>query len=754
LVNLSENAMHVFKTLYSREEENVEDTFKRVANVFGNNKEEVDIAYNLQLNNIWRPNTPVYFNSGKKPFIASACFVVGLNDSMSSIYDIANVSRKIFQEGCGVGIPIGNLREKDAPIFEGGGVPIGKSSGAITFMKLFDAVGETTKSGGRVRRAAILCSLPVWHPDIIPFINCKKEDGQLSNMNISVSITDNFIDCLENNIPFSIHTPYDGSRKRLEDPNIIWENIVRNSHSTAEPGVIFIDTVNKWNPLKKISLIECSNPCGEQFLTPFNCCNLSMININKFVKWKGEKYKSEVLFDWEELYDVSKKVMFLMDNLIDKMDFPDNRFKENNLKFRQIGIGIAGLADTFYTLDLKYNSQTGRDFAEEVYRIITSACVEASTELAEKNGTFVDYDVVKEDIEQIIEKHITPEDGIDAKTKYILERVKKFGLRNCQFTTAQPTGTTALSCDASYGIEPCFGLVFQKNLMSGETMNIVNPIFKERFKNESWYNEELIEKILVNKGSLKNLRGIPKDVRDVFIVAYDIKPSDRVELQAAIQKRISTAVSSTVNLPSDIPKEEISEIFKLAYKRGLKGITIYRDGSRKGQPVTFKETKSGDVIVQSNVELPSMLDGKRYKIDFGDKKLYTQINKLENMPVEIFLTLGNQDQEINGLLECIGKLLSVSLQHRVPLEKMTKQMKDISSNYPVWHRFSEEDKKPCHIQSIPDGVATILERFYTNGESDTDKITGAEYCPKCNSKSYLMVEGCSTCQSCGFSKCS
>lgn len=269
---LSNNAVKIFKDLYSFQGETIKDTFLRVANEFGNTDEEKQDIFNLLSSNIWRPNTPVFLNAGTSHKIYSACFVVGLEDSMNSIYDIANVARKIFQYGSGIGIPIGNLREKDSYIFEGqpDKPAEGKSSGPLTFMKLYDAVGETTKSGGRVRRAAILCSIPVWHPDILEFIRCKEKDGRLSNMNISVSITDEFMKCLEDGTPFKLRTPYDGSVVKEIDPKLIWDEIVKFAHKSADPGVLFIDTINRYNVLKNKMLIECPNPSlrkGTKLLT-------------------------------------------------------------------------------------------------------------------------------------------------------------------------------------------------------------------------------------------------------------------------------------------------------------------------------------------------------------------------------------------------------------------------------------------------------------------------------------------------------
>jgi ribonucleoside-diphosphate reductase alpha chain len=672
-------------------------------------------------------------NAGTDHKVFSACYVVGLEDSMQSIYDMANVARHIFQYGAGIGIPIGNLRESDAYIYEGNRErpPEGQSSGPITFMKLYDAVGETTKSGGRVRRAAILCSMNVWHPDIIDFISCKEIDGRLSNMNISVNMTDNFFEALRDKTPFTLTSPDDINRVKKIDPQEIWNRLADMAHKTADPGIIFIDTVNKYNPLIKDFLIECTNPCGEQPLLPFGCCNLSAINLQKFCKRNQE-------YDWDGLYRTSKQVMRLMDNLIDKMDFPDERFKENAIKYRQVGIGIMGLADALFELDLRYDGPEGRKFAAEVMKTITTACADVSADLAKRHGPFHNYDRYKEDVERILEEHIGSGE--------VLTKIKEYGVRNCQFTTAQPTGTTALSCDASYGIEPAMGLVFTKNLISGDQMTIPNPIFERRFKREKWYTDQLIEKVSNNGGSLKGIHGIPKEVRDVFVVAHDIDYKARIDMQAALQKHCSTAISSTVNLPENVTKEDIADLFMYAYERGLKGVTIYRDGSKRNQPVSFSNGKNGDEF-----ERPNRLNSETFKVETGNGKMYVTITDDDGAPVEVFVFLGKSGQLLNTFTEALGRVISLALQHKVPLKNICKTLIGINSDTATWHRFEEADIKPEQILSIPDGIAKLLNKYYLNREIVSHG--GSEKCPKCGAV-MSATEGCFSCPACGESKCS
>jgi ribonucleoside-diphosphate reductase alpha chain len=661
---------------------------------------------------------------------------------MDDIYEKANIARKIFQYGSGVGIPIGNLREENAYIYEGENdkPPEGRSSGPLTFMKLYDAIGETTKSGGRVRRAAILCSMPVWHPDIIKFIKVKKEDGRLNNMNISVSITDKFMQSLKDNIPFKLISPYMGKEKDDIDPNVIWDNLCKNAWESADPGVLFIDTINKYNPLKKDVLIETPNPCGEQTIIPNSCCNLSAINISKFVNSDS--------YDWKGLYDTAFNIMEFMDNVIDTMDYPDKCFEENSKKYRQVGIGIMGLADTLYMLDYRYDGPEGRNFASKVMKTITTACVHKSALLAKEKGKFYNYDFYKEDVEEIIKKHIGFDEKPDENTKNVMNLVIENGLRNVQFTTCQPCGTVALSCDCSYGIEPIFGLTFQKNIAGREKMIMVNDIFKEKFKNESWFTENIIEKIEKNGGTLKGIHGIPKEVKDVFVVAHDIKPKDRIDMQAALQKYTSTAISSTVNLSRESSVEDVSEIYKYAYERELKGITIYRDGCKKGQPITFKEEKENIKFFSR----PGKLSSNTFKIETGNGTMYITISDYNGKPLEVFMHLGKSGQVWNTFAEGLGRIISIALQKGVEVKEIVKTLININSDRPVWFRFEETDKKPEQILSIPDAIAKVLKRYYLNEKHIVHELSDV-VCEKCGEK-MLPYEGCFNCLNCGNSKCS
>ncbi len=735
-MNLSDNAKKIFETLYCFPGETISDTFKRVANEYGSTEEEIEFIYNLLAKGIWRPNSPVFFNAATSHKMFSACHIVGLDDSMDSIYDVLNVSRKIFQFGAGIGIPIGNLREKDAYIYEGNREqpPIGKSSGPLAFMKLFDACGESTKSGGRSRRAAILMSMPVWHPNIVDFIKCKEKDGTLSNMNISVNLTDDFIQAFKDNIPFQLKSPSNGEVINEINARKLWDILIDSAHATADPGVLFIDTINKYNLLKKKILVETPNPCGEIPLIPWSICSLSSINVHKFYQ--------DGSYDFENLYKTAYKIAKMMDHTLDIMDYPDLRFKEISRKYRHIGLGMMGLADCFFEMNIPYDSAEGRTLAGKIMKTINTAVIEASADLAKENGPFFDYETFADDVYDII--------SLWVDDKKILDKVKKHGVRNAGYTTIAPTGTVALSCDCSYGMEPCFGLVFTKTIVeTGEKINVVNPVFQRKFEKESWYTSDILEKIAANHGSLKGLRGIPKEVRDVFVIAHDIKYKDRVDMQAELQKYVSMAISSTLNLPAETTRDDVSEIYKYAYQKGLKGVTIYRDGSKKSQPISFSKEK---MQVQSNFERPTSMPATVHTVETGNGKMYVTVSTHNGKPMEIFISMGKSGGLFNNFAEALGRTISIALQHGVPIDVIVKTLIGINSDRIAWTRLHESDKKPDQILSMPDGIAKLLQRFYSNGHGITREHNG-ELCTKCGTYSVIMIEGCATCSNCSESRC-
>jgi len=474
----------------------------------------------------------------------------------------------------------------------------------------------------------------------------------------------------------------------------------------------------------------------EQPLYPYGICQLSAINVGKFVNIEKKE------FNWDEFYETTRTITLLMDNMIDVAEYPDVRFKEMATKYRDIGIGIMGFSDALQMMGIPYTSKNGKNFGKKLIKMLTTACVDKSAELARDKGKFHDYDLFKNDVEEIIAK-LTDND------EEIMKKVKKYGLRNARHTTIAPTGTTSLSCDASYGMEPCFGVIFKKVLDGGKKMMFINPTFEKFYKNEEWYTKEMLEKIVENNGSLKGIKGIPKEVKDIFVVAHDINHKDRIDMQAAMQAHISSAISSTINLPESTTKEEISDLYNYAYISGCKGITIYRDGCRKDQPISFREDNK---IKQ--FKRPKKLNASTYVVETGEGKMFTTISEYRGKPVELFLNVGKSGQNINTFSEAIGRLISIMLQKGIPVEDIIKSLIGINSDKPVWYRFEDTDQKPTQILSIPDGIAQLLSRYYIINGKKGNGSNEMETCPECGQKGIISSEGCANCCLCGYSKCS
>ncbi len=444
--------------------------------------------------------------------------------------------------------------------------------------------------------------------------------------------------------------------------------------------------------------------------------------------------------------------MGLMNNLIDIMDFPDDRFKENVLKYRPVGIGVMGCSDTLFELGIAYDGPEGRTFLAEVMKTITTACIECSAMIAKERGPVYEWNDIKDVSLEIFSK-------ITGNNERVLDLVKKYGIANIQHSTIAPTGTIAISADCSYGMEPCFGLVFTKNLIDGTTMNMVNPIFK-RFEGQSWYTDDLLARIAKNGGSLKGLRGIPKEIREVFVVAHDIKAKDRLEMQSDLQRFVSSAISSTINLPKDATIEEVSELYKLAYKLGLKGVTIYRDGSKKSQPVTFTTLEKKVVEIPTPIKpikRPKRMPSTSYQMETGNGDMLVDVATHEGRVLQLVLNIGKSGTTFNTLLEALGRTVSIGLQHGVPLPAFIKTMEGIQSDRPVWYRFEDSDKKPAQILSIPDGLAKLLKRYYVDKpveeEEEPMMENEKELCSKCGNYSVVKIEGCSVCSNCNLSVC-
>lgn len=736
---LTPNALVVLEKRYLKKDENgnvvesPEDMFKRVAKAIA----EVDQKYGedpqvsyksfyeIMARLEFLPNSPTLMNAGTSFQQLSACFVLPVEDSMESIFETLKYAALIHKTGGGTGFSFSKLRPSNDVVKTTSGI----SSGPISFMKVYNAATEAIKQGGR-RRGANMGILRIDHPDIIDFIKCKEKEGELANFNISVAITDEFMRKLEKDEEYELINPRTGQVVKKLKAKEVFDLIVEHAWLNGEPGVVFIDVINKSNPTPEVGMIESTNPCGEQPLLPYESCNLGSINLGKMVIHRGDTAE----IDWERLRYVTETAVHFLDNVIDANHYPVEKIKEMSLANRKIGLGVMGWADMLFQLRISYNSKEALSLAEKVMGFIKKVAVETSEKLAAKRGPFPNF-------EKSIYKNGKPR-------------------HNATLTTIAPTGSIGIIANASTGIEPVFALAFvRKNILGGEELFEINPYFKQALIEEGLYSESLIKEV-IEKGSLKDIKGIPESLKRVFVTALDIPPEMHVRMQAAFQKYVDNAVSKTINLPNSATKEDVAKVFLLAYKLGCKGVTVYRDGSRAAQVLniaaTAKTQKEEKVMPEPRVR-PKVVTGKTVKMVTGCGNMYITINEDEFGPCEVFTLLGKSGGCTSSQSEAIGRLISLALRSGVKPEKVIEQLKGIRCPSPVI--FQGES-----IYSCADALAKALEIYLQEKQEPSlfevvkaTKKTNTDLglnpqCPECGSK-LEIGEGCATCPSCGYSKC-
>ena len=499
------------------------------------------------------PNSPTLFNAGTDLGQLSACFVLPVEDSLDSIFDAVKNMALIEKSGGGVGFDFSKLRPKGDTVRSTKGV----ASGPVSFMHVFDAATEVIKAGGK-RRGAMMGVLRVDHPDIVEFITSKRESRGLSNFNISVAVTEDFMQKLEEDGEYWLINPRNEEKVRKLEAGYVWNLIVESAWKSGDPGAIFIDEINKHNPVSKIGRIEATNPCGEQPLLPYESCNLGSVNLSRMVE-KGE-------INWTKLRQTVRKAVHFLDNVIETNKFPLKKIEEMTRANRKIGLGVMGFADMLIKLRRPYDSQESLKIAEKVMKFITSESRKKSAELGEERGSFPNFG-------QSIWKD------------------KFSAMRNATTTTIAPTGSISIIAGCSSGIEPLFAISFMRNVLEGARLFETNPLFEVVAKERGFYSAKLLEQT-AKTGSLQRIKGVPEDVKRIFVTALDIEPEWHVKIQAAFQKHTDNAVSKTVNLPPDASVEDVEKVFRLAYRLGCKGITIYRYGSRPAQVLNIGEIRT------------------------------------------------------------------------------------------------------------------------------------------------------------------
>ncbi len=754
-LELSENALTVLKKRYLKKDpkgnpiEKPEDMFLRVAKniaeaerIYDKNaslSETEEKFYNMMVSLDFLPNSPTLMNAGREFQQLSACFVLPVEDSIESIFDAVKYTALIHQSGGGTGFAFSKLRPRNDVVKTTKGI----SSGPVSFMRIFDTATETIVQGG-TRRGANMGLLDVQHPDILDFINSKSEQHLLNNFNISVAVTDEFMNAVLTDDDYNLINPRNKKVAGTLKARKVFDLIVERAWQYGDPGLVFIDEVNRHNPTPALGRIEATNPCGEQPLLPYEACNLGSINLKNMVIDKE--------IDWDKLkYTVHTAIQFL-DNVVDMSKFPLKQIEDLVQWNRKIGLGVMGFADMLIKLEIPYNSEEAFDTGRKVIKYIEEEADKASLELGENRRVFPNWNR-----------------SIYAKTGL------KF--RNATRTTIAPTGSISIIAGCSSGIEPLFAVSFVRNVLENDELVETNPLFLETSVREGFYSDNLIREI-AHKGSLRGIKGIPAKYQSIFLTAHDIPPIDHVRMQAAFQEHTNNAVSKTVNFHNSATVEDVKNVYLEAYKLKCKGITVYRDGSRDVQVLTTgKNKKDTETQKRAPRERPMITIGITEKIETGCGNLYVTINEDERGPCELFASMGKAGGCAASQLDAQARLISMALRSNVDPYSVIKQLKGMRCPSPSL--LPQEGGK---VLSCSDALARAIERYMKDfnmkkrkekiaavsikeeskhndkEQSNPDNLpnshtkTIAGMCPECGS--ILEHEGgCVVCQACGYSKC-
>ena len=784
---LTPNARVILERRYLKQEngqviETPEDMFYRVAAVvagiekkYQKNEEEIQALtkdfYALMANLEYMPNSPTLMNAGRDLGQLSACFVLPVNDSMEDIFDAIKNAAIIHKSGGGTGFSFSRLRPKNSAVRSTGGV----ASGPVSFMKVFNAATEAVKQGG-TRRGANMGILRVDHPDIIEFIQCKEDNKEITNFNISVGVTEAFMEAVFQGSSYDLIDPHTGNITGQLSAKDVFSKIVDHAWRNGEPGIVFLDRLNKDNPTPLLGEIEATNPCGEQPLLPNEACNLGSINLKLMVKEKNGK----IVVDWDKLARTVRLAVRFLDDVIDANQYPLAVIEEMAKGNRKIGLGVMGFADMLILMQISYASEDAAECAEKVMRFIQTEARLESQCLAEERGTFPNF------------------------TGSIYDGVMK--LRNATLTTIAPTGTISMICGVSSGVEPLFAVAYTKTVMDGTSLVEVNPIFEEFAREYGFDLPGLAEKI-ASQGTVLGLPEVPNWVQEVFITAQEIAPEWHIRIQAAVQKYVDNAVSKTINFANTATREDIAEAYRLAYDLNCKGLTVYRDRSRdeqvlsSGTAAASSQSETGNTETSQTVippkspfvpevntvmprPRPSVTAGVTEKIKIGCGTLYVSVNADDKGICEVFTNTGRAGG-CSSQSEATARLISISLRSGISVDAIIEQIKGIRC--PACIR-----REGVNVTSCPDAIARVIKKYndvggtgngnnlsinngvhYNVSGTDDPRIipaagmTKAEKavvkiardgvavdnaCPECGG-SVNYESGCVVCIHCGYSKC-
>jgi ribonucleoside-diphosphate reductase alpha chain len=744
VTNLSPNATKVLEKRYLKKDlngkvvETPEQMFRRVAHCIAS----AELAYDPQADvRSWEekfyamiasleylPNSPTLMNAGRELGQLSACFVLPIEDSMESIFEAVKQTALIHKSGGGTGFSFSRLRPESDRVGSTGGI----ASGPVSFLRVFDTATDVIKQGG-MRRGANMAILSIDHPDILRFISAKEKGTIFSNFNLSVAMTEEFMKAVDEGRDYDLINP--NTRQSVQKLNAreVFDKIVDMAWRTGDPGIIFIDRVNKDNPTPKLGMIESTNPCGEQPLLPYESCNLGSINLSKMLR----RQDSKVEIDYPKLADRVKLAVRFLDNTIEANKFPTEQIEKMTKTTRKIGLGVMGLADALICLGIPYDSEKALETAENIMSFVNKEATAASAELAKARGAFPAFE------------------------GSIYDRPGWPKLRNAARTTIAPTGTLSIIAGCSSGIEPLFALSYMRTILEGEHLLEVNPYFEEVAKREGFYSEDLM-KDLATRGSARGMDKVPAWVQQVFVTAHDITPEGHVRIQAAFQKHTDNAVSKTVNFPHDATREDVAKVYRLAYELGCKGITIYRDGSKESQVLTINheaavEEKKAEVKVETPTRTPRkrprVTAGSTERVSTGCGNLYVTVNRDEHGICEVFSTLGKTGGCASAQLEGLSRLISLSLRSGIEIASIVEQLRGIRCPSIVWEGGHA-------VLSCADAIASVLEKEIQEvpqrpaAAPPTTRVKNvAGQCPDCGNL-LIYQEGCYLCRGCGYTKCS
>jgi ribonucleoside-diphosphate reductase alpha chain len=787
-LSLSENALTVLRRRYllrgpdGEPAESPEEMFWRVARVVAAPDSEyaedaaatAEAFYDLLTSFRFMPNSPTFTGAGTPLGQLAACFVLPIQDDMgrdpAGIFSTLRVAALIQQTGGGNGFSFSRLRPKGARVSTSKGL----ATGPVGFLRVYDkAFGEIAQGG--TRRGANMAVLRVDHPDILDFIRCKGKEGEITNFNISVGITDSFMRAVGADKEYDLVNPQDGSLWRRLSARQVFDEIVRHAHRNGEPGILFLDTANRSNPVPHLYELESTNPCGEQWLGPYESCCLGSLNL-------AQHGTSEGPVDWPKLQETVELATRFLDNVVDVNKYVPAvpEIEEAAQRARRIGLGIMGLGDLMFRAGIRYGSLKAAEFAAQIMEFVRYHAMQTSIDRARIRGSFPAITGSLYDPENLQWRPPAPlapyacdfgRPSLD--WSHIVQGLQEHGIRNAAQTTVAPTGTiaTVAGCEA-YGCEPAFALAYVRHFKDGDEdveLTYTSPLFMEAMERagldestRAWIAEQVAA-----TGSCQGISDLPDEIRGIFVVANDIPAEEHVRMQAALQAFVDNSISKTVNFPEDATTEDVARAYHLAWQLGCRGLTVYVTGSRQQVVLETQETARAKQLeayeVQSRKPRPQVLRGTTYRTPTPLGTAYITVNQNgDEDPFEVFANVGKAGSDTAAVAEAIGRLVSLALRMPSPLsaqERMTEvidQLAGIGGGRPLGFG-------PNRVRSLPDAIAQVLARHLAliDAEQPPEQLRlpmtipspKADLCPECGQASLVPIEGCRKCMTCDYSEC-